>query len=133
MESAIPPILRPTRTRHRRVPDDYKPPYPSFVARHRPAVEQVVMAYFGVQHAGDAPPARAAALDWVAKRICGCGRAPRTGTARATSTKPAIPTSFPLPIGTIRTHSKAGFHRFAKAGPGGKLEWRRSGHIHRGA
>ena len=25
------------------------------------------MAYFGIQHAGDAPPARAAALDWVAK------------------------------------------------------------------
>ncbi len=67
MESAIPPHLRTARSRHRRVPDDYKPPYPSFVARHRPAVEKVVMAYFGVQHAGDAPPALTAALDWIAK------------------------------------------------------------------
>ena len=66
MESAIPPHLEVTRTRHRRVPDGYKPPYPSFVARHRPLVEKVVMAYFGIQHAGDAPPARAAALDWIA-------------------------------------------------------------------
>ena len=49
MESAIPPHLTATRTRHRRVPDDYKPPYPSFVARHRPKVEKVVMAYFGTQ------------------------------------------------------------------------------------
>ena len=48
MESAIPEHLRSTRTRHRRVPDDYAPPYPSFVARHKPSVERVVMAYFGV-------------------------------------------------------------------------------------
>ena len=66
MESAIPPHLKAKRTRHRRVPDDYKPPYPSFVARHRPKVEKVVMAYFGIQYAGDAPPAREAALDWIA-------------------------------------------------------------------
>ena len=37
MESAIPPHLQVARTRHRRVPDDYQPPYPAFVARHRPA------------------------------------------------------------------------------------------------
>ena len=37
MESAIPEHLRSARTRHRRVPDDYAPPYPSFVARHKPA------------------------------------------------------------------------------------------------
>jgi aldoxime dehydratase len=49
------------------VPDDYKPPYPSFVARHRPAVAQVVMAYFGVQHAGTAPAAQSAALTWIAE------------------------------------------------------------------
>ena len=66
MESAIPPHLEVKRTRHRRVPDDYQPPYPSFVARHRPAVERVVMAYFGAQHQGDAPPAGDTALDWVA-------------------------------------------------------------------
>ena len=62
MESAIPGHLQVTRTRHRRVPEDYKPPYPSFVARHRSAVAQVVMAYFGVQHAGTAPPAASEAL-----------------------------------------------------------------------
>jgi len=54
MESAIPEHLRTARTRHRRVPDDYAPPYPSFVARHKPNVQRVVMAYFGVQ-TRDAP------------------------------------------------------------------------------
>ena len=67
MESAIPSHLQVTRTRHRRVPDDYQPPYPAFVARHRPAVEKVVMAYFGLQHRGEAPPARAAALAWISE------------------------------------------------------------------
>lgn len=67
MESAIPPHLQVTRTRHRRVPDDYQPPYPAFVARHRSAVERVVMAYFGLQYKGDPPHAHAAALDWIAK------------------------------------------------------------------
>ncbi len=32
--------------RHRRVPDDHTPPYPSTVARHKPAVASVIMAYF---------------------------------------------------------------------------------------
>ncbi len=73
MESAIPPHLQVTRTRHRRVPDDYQPPYPAFVARHRPAVERVVMAYFGVQYRGDAPPARAAALNWIAEMFAAPG------------------------------------------------------------
>ena len=35
MESAIPEHLQTARTRHRRVGDDYAPPYPSFVARHK--------------------------------------------------------------------------------------------------
>src|SRR6516225_5998030 len=61
MESAISPHLQVARTRHRRVPDDYQPPYPAFVARHQPAVEKVVMAYFGLQYRGEAP-ARAASL-----------------------------------------------------------------------
>jgi aldoxime dehydratase len=52
MESAIPSHLQTARTRHRRVGDDYAPPYPSFVARHRPSVTRVVMAYFGVQSRG---------------------------------------------------------------------------------
>ena len=67
MESAIPPHLQVARTRHRRVPGDYQPPYPAFVARHRPAVERVVMAYFGLQYRGDAPPVRAAVLAWLEK------------------------------------------------------------------
>ena len=58
MESAIPEHLRTARTRHRRIPDDFAPPYPSFVARHTPRVERVVMAYFGVQTRG-APSAAA--------------------------------------------------------------------------
>src|SRR6185312_532277 len=65
MESAIPPHLQVARTRHRRVAGDYQPPYPAFVARHRPLVEKVVMAYFGLQYRGEAPPARAVALAWL--------------------------------------------------------------------
>jgi aldoxime dehydratase len=71
MESAIPSHLQVTRTRPRRTPVDYQPPYPSFVARHRPAVRQVTMAYFGVQHRGEAPSAAAAALEWIAKAFAG--------------------------------------------------------------
>jgi aldoxime dehydratase len=55
MESAIPEHLQAVRSRHRRIPDDYRPPYPSFVARHKPTVAQVVMAYFGLQYRGEAP------------------------------------------------------------------------------
>ena len=92
MKSAIPPHLQVTRSRHRRVPDDYQPPYPAFVARHRPAVERVVMAYFGVQYRGDAPPARAAAS--TGSRRCSPHPADRgTGTARNIATKPVTPTS----------------------------------------
>lgn len=70
MESAIPDHLKSARTRHRRVPDDYQPPYPSFVARYRPSVRRVVMAYFGVQHKGGDPPAAAqAALGWIAEQF----------------------------------------------------------------
>ena len=55
VESAIPPHLTVERTRPRRVPDDYAPPYPSFVARNAPEVSQVVMAYLGLQPRGDPP------------------------------------------------------------------------------
>lgn len=55
IESAIPAHLTVERTRPRRVPDDYAPPYPSYVARSAPAVRQVVMAYLGLQPHGDAP------------------------------------------------------------------------------
>lgn len=53
MESAIPEHLRQTR----RVPggpaQDYKPPFPAWTARLDPLIDQVVMAYLGVQ--GQAP------------------------------------------------------------------------------
>jgi aldoxime dehydratase len=62
MESAIPQHLLTARTRHRRVPDDYAPPYPSFVARHKPSVERVVMAYFGLQTKGAPSPAAEQAI-----------------------------------------------------------------------
>ncbi len=66
MESAIPTHLQCPRTRHRRVPDDYVPPYRSFVARHSPGVTRVVMAYFGVQYRGDSAAADAALRDLAA-------------------------------------------------------------------
>jgi len=59
MESAIPAHLVTTRCRHRRVDDDYRPPYPSFVARHKAGVTRVVMAYFGLQYRGELSPAAA--------------------------------------------------------------------------
>lgn len=71
MESAIPAHLRTARTRHRRVPDDYAPPYPSFVARHRPAINRVAMAYFGVQYRGEPPAAAGAVLAQIAARFNG--------------------------------------------------------------
>ncbi|MGY8711127.1 phenylacetaldoxime dehydratase family protein [Bradyrhizobium sp. 18BD] len=74
MESAIPVHLETARTRHKRVPDDYQPPYPSFVARYKPAVSRVVMAYFGVQYRGEAPPAAREALAEIASLFAGeCG------------------------------------------------------------
>ena len=71
MESAIPSHLQTERSRHRRVPDDYAPPYPSFVARHKPTVTRVIMAYFGVQYRGDAPPDAARSLGEIAARFAG--------------------------------------------------------------
>src|SRR5579871_4620201 len=68
MESAIPPHLTTVRSRHRRVGDDYQPPYPSFVARHKPTVSHVVMAYFGVQHR-DGEPVAVRSLAEIAARL----------------------------------------------------------------
>src|SRR4051812_9336082 len=70
-ESAIPLHLETQRTRHKRVPDDYQPPYRSFVARYKPAVSRVVMAYFGVQYRGASPPAATDALKEVAGLFAG--------------------------------------------------------------
>lgn len=49
MESAIPPHLTVARTHQRRIPDDFAPPYPSFVARPAPGVRRVAMAYLGAE------------------------------------------------------------------------------------
>jgi aldoxime dehydratase len=69
MESAIPEHLRTSRTRHRRIADDYAPPYPSFVARHKPSVQRLVMATFGVQWRGTPSPAADQATTWIASRF----------------------------------------------------------------
>ena len=71
MESAIPSHLQTARSRHKRVPDDYQPPYPSFVARYKPEVGRVVMAYFGVQYRGGTPAAATEALAQIAQRLAG--------------------------------------------------------------
>ncbi|MBR0832697.1 phenylacetaldoxime dehydratase family protein [Bradyrhizobium manausense] len=73
MESAIPQHLESPRTRHKRVPDDYQPPYPSFVARYKPAVSRVVMAHFGIQYRGTAPSVAAEPLAEVAGLFAGEG------------------------------------------------------------
>jgi aldoxime dehydratase len=69
MESAIPKHLETARSRHRRIGDDYSPPYPSFVARHKPAITNVVMAYFGLQYRGDPPAAATRLLADIAARF----------------------------------------------------------------
>jgi len=49
MESAIPPSLREERSQSLSTPPAYTPPFPAWTTRFSPLVEQVVMAYFGVQ------------------------------------------------------------------------------------
>ena len=61
MESAIAEHLKCPRTRHRRVEDDYTPPYPVWSARAAAGVDQVVMGYFGVQSRGPGLQGRACA------------------------------------------------------------------------
>jgi aldoxime dehydratase len=63
VESAIPAHLAVTRTCPRRVPDDRVPPYPSFVARSRAGVRQVVMAHLGLQFRGEPPAGALEVLD----------------------------------------------------------------------
>ncbi|WP_199435034.1 phenylacetaldoxime dehydratase family protein [Qaidamihabitans albus] len=50
MESAIPRHLSLPRTQPPRAEPGWQPPYPSFVARFKPSVTRVVMAYFGAQY-----------------------------------------------------------------------------------
>lgn len=59
MESAIPPHLTCPRSLSRRVPDDYVPPFPMWVGRSDASLQQVVMAYLGIQYADDARRAQA--------------------------------------------------------------------------
>ena len=54
MESAIDTHLKCPRTLSRRVPEDYQPPFAMWVARADQQLEQVVMAYLGVQYRGEA-------------------------------------------------------------------------------
>jgi aldoxime dehydratase len=53
MESAIAPHLVCPRNRERRIGDDYKPVVPAWTARGELGIDQVVMAYLGVQWRGD--------------------------------------------------------------------------------
>ncbi len=63
MESAIDTHLICPRKLSRRVPDDYQPPFPMWVGRAATSLQQVVMAYLGVQFAEAAQrPAALAAL-----------------------------------------------------------------------
>lgn len=50
MESAINKHLKCPRTLSRRVPDEYKPSFPMWAGRSDEQLEQVVMAYMGVQY-----------------------------------------------------------------------------------
>ena len=61
MESAIAEHLRCPRTRHRRIEDDYAPPYPAWSARAPIETDQVVMGFFGVQSRGREMQGRACA------------------------------------------------------------------------
>ncbi|WP_151485096.1 aliphatic aldoxime dehydratase [Streptomyces albicerus] len=54
MESAIDTHLQCPRSLSRRVPDDYQPPFPMWVGRADAALQQVVMAYLGVQYTDQA-------------------------------------------------------------------------------
>lgn len=49
MESAIDKHLKCPRTLSRRIHDEYEPPFAMWVARADEDLEQVVMAYLGIQ------------------------------------------------------------------------------------
>jgi aldoxime dehydratase len=66
MEPAIAENLRVERTLPPRVGAEFHPPYPSYVARFKPSVMRLAMAYFGVQDSGDATEA-ARANAWIAE------------------------------------------------------------------
>lgn len=72
MESAIDTHLVCPRTLSRRVPDDYQPPFPMWVARADSSLQQVAMAYLGVQYReDDQRPAALAALRRIVDTFAG--------------------------------------------------------------
>jgi aldoxime dehydratase len=73
MEFAIPVHLRTERIRPRRIPDDYMPPVPAYVARFKPGVSRVVTAYFGIQYRGEEPASARTALAWMIARFAAVG------------------------------------------------------------
>ncbi len=108
IESAIPPALQCPRTRHKRAPDDYVPPYPSYVARFAPGVERVVMAFLDCSTTRPRiPPWCGSMLDATAARLA-APDGPATGTARSPSTRPASPTSCRSPTDRTPRRSLAG-------------------------
>lgn len=66
MEPAIPEHLREARSCPARLKPGFEPPYPFHVARHRPSVRSVVMAYFGVQVRPELKASAAASLASIA-------------------------------------------------------------------
>lgn len=72
MESAIDQHLTCPRTLSRRVPDDYQPPFPMWAGRADSSVQQVVMAYLGVQfRTEDQRPAALEALRAITASFAG--------------------------------------------------------------
>ncbi len=70
-EAAIPQHLEMERSRQPRVSERYRPPHQSFVARFKPSVLQVAMAFIGVQYLGDCPAAAVDALAEIAESLSG--------------------------------------------------------------
>lgn len=75
MESAIPPHLRLENSCPRRGYENFRPPFPAFVARYHERVDRIVMAYFGVQFKADQLERARAALDKMALLLERCAMA----------------------------------------------------------
>lgn len=74
-EPAIPEHLKMERTRQKRVSDRYTPPHQSYVARFKPSVREVAMAFIGVQYRGEKPAAVDGALVRIMESLMGMGAA----------------------------------------------------------
>ena len=118
MDSAIPSHLRCPRSRQRRVPDDYVPPYPSFVARHAQRVERVVMAYFGAQSQDRDRAALEEAVQQLARRFAGRTRAGPLGSLALHRRGRVRERRSARPTGTTRRATTPGSRRRAATGRG---------------